>query len=183
METFDHVLNWKFKLGSHQFPGPNGGTCINEAAVVAAGFEYRPVCQVEQMPDCFSRPICRLAMQLNDQTGDRDRQRLLPYVTRLACADAPEIEKQRADYISRQTRVRPMAFNRGLEVLEGALAIGRQADPLGPEEVRTRMDKARAGKGKPAWPEAPASGQDKPLVSNAMSWPTIKEMEPLPSPT
>ncbi len=43
METFDHILNWKLKQGSHTFPGPDGGTCINEAAIVAAGFPYRPV--------------------------------------------------------------------------------------------------------------------------------------------
>ncbi len=183
MDTFDHLRNWRLKAGSHPFPGPDGGTCINEAAVVAAGFEYKRVRAAEDMPECFSRPICRLAMLLNDEATDTERQRLLPYVTRLACADTPEVEKQRADYVGRQTRVRPISFNRGLEVLEGALAIGRQADPLGPEEVRSRMDKARAEKGKPAWPGAPASVQDKPLVSNAMSWLTIKAIEPLPGPT
>jgi hypothetical protein len=59
-------MNWKLKQGSHPFPGKDGGTCINEAAIVAAGFEYRPVHSVHHMPDCFSRPICRLVMQLND---------------------------------------------------------------------------------------------------------------------
>jgi hypothetical protein len=43
MEGFDHILNWTLKMGSHQFPGPDGGTCINEAALVAMGFEYRPI--------------------------------------------------------------------------------------------------------------------------------------------
>ena len=43
MHAFDHVLNWRLKVGSHLFPGPDGGTCINEAALVAAGFEYQPV--------------------------------------------------------------------------------------------------------------------------------------------
>ncbi len=172
---------------------PDGGTCINEAALVAAGFPYKAIRAAEQMPECFSRPICRFAMRLNDLADDEERQRLLPFVTRLACADSPEVEKRRADYINlhadkcslRLHLYGRTAFDsdKGLRVLEGALAIGRQADPLGPEEVRTRMDKARAGKGKPAWPEAPASAQDKPLVSNAMSWPTIKEIEPLPSPT
>jgi len=70
MDDFDHILNWKLKAGSHPFPGKDGGTCINEAAVVAAGFEYRPVRRVEEMPKCFSRPICRLAMQLNDMASD-----------------------------------------------------------------------------------------------------------------
>ena len=62
MGDFDHILNWKLKEGSHPFPGKDGGTCINEAAIVAAGFEYWPVRQVEDMPECFSRPICKLAI-------------------------------------------------------------------------------------------------------------------------
>src|SRR5829696_6376353 len=51
MDGFDHILNWKLKEGSHPFPGKDGGTCINEAALVAAGFEYRPVRRVEDMPE------------------------------------------------------------------------------------------------------------------------------------
>ena len=43
MAQFDHILNWKLKVGSHTFPGKDGGTCINEAAIVAAGFDYQPV--------------------------------------------------------------------------------------------------------------------------------------------
>src|ERR671932_386647 len=102
MEGFDHILNWKLKAGSHLFPGPDGGTCINEAALVAMDFEYRPITSVDQMPNCFSRPICRLAMQLNDGAGNTERQRLLPFVTRLACADTPEIENEREAYIESQ---------------------------------------------------------------------------------
>ncbi len=162
MGTFDHLLNWKLKAGSHRFPGPDGGTCINEAALVAAGFPYKPIRIVEQMPECFSRPICQLAMLLNDLANDEERQRLLPYVTRLACADTPQVEKMREQCITLHMRgcyatcvqygiglplseVMPILFDRGLTILEEALAIGRQADPLGPEEVRVRMDAARSG--------------------------------------
>ena len=70
MDSFGHILNWRLKHGSHTFPGQDGGTCINEAAIVAAGFPYQPVRSVEDMPACFSRPICRLAMRLNDQADD-----------------------------------------------------------------------------------------------------------------
>jgi hypothetical protein len=100
MDSFDHLLNWTLKAGSHPFPGPDGGTCINEAALVAAGFAYKPITHVRQMPRCFSRPICEYAMWLNDQASDEERQRLLPYVTRLACADTPEIEQKRAEYLA-----------------------------------------------------------------------------------
>ncbi len=53
MDSFDHILNWKLQMGSHPFPGQDGGTCINEAAIVAVGFEYQPVKSVEDMPECF----------------------------------------------------------------------------------------------------------------------------------
>src|SRR5215218_6343593 len=138
MDGFDHILNWTLQVGSHPFPGPDGGTCINEAALVAAGFAYQPVKSVEDMPACFSRPICRLAMWLNDEASDEERQRLLPFVTQLACADSPEIERARATYIAWHT-ARWLTLQEGLAVLEGALAIGRQADTLGPETVKTRM--------------------------------------------
>ena len=78
MEDFNHILNWKLKDGSHPVPGRDGGTCVNEAALVAAGFEYRPIRGASDMPECFSRPICNLAMWLNDFATERDRQRLLP---------------------------------------------------------------------------------------------------------
>ena len=90
------------------------------------------------MPPCFSRPICRYAMWLNDRASDAERQRLLPFVTRLACADTLTIECVREIYIASRAR-KHVTFERGLEILEGALAIGRQADALGPETVKSRM--------------------------------------------
>jgi hypothetical protein len=148
MSNFDHILNWKLLRGSHSFPGPDGGTCINEAAVVACGFPYQPVISVYRMPDCFSRPICQLAMLLNDEATDMQRQRLMPFVTRLACADTPEIELKRARYIDTHTGQSGYFgtdphFDIGLRALEGALAIGRQADPLGLDEAARRLNAAR----------------------------------------
>jgi hypothetical protein len=142
MGDFDHILNWNLRQGSHTFPGPDGGTCINEAALVAAGYAYRPIRQVQEMPLCFSRPICRLAMALNDQATDLERQRLLKFVMRLACADTPQVERLRADYITAQSGVFGDNFERGLEILEGALAIGRQADLSG-EDVQSRLEAVR----------------------------------------
>jgi hypothetical protein len=102
----------------------------------------QPVRNVKDMPSCFSRPICQLAMLLNDEARGRDRQRLLPFVTRLACADSDEIEQQRQTYISsRMTRF--MSLERGIEILEGALAIGRQADPIALPDVEKRMSVAK----------------------------------------
>jgi hypothetical protein len=142
MEGFDHILNWRLLRGSHDFPGKDGGTCINEAAVVAAGFEYRAVRTVTDMPSCFSRPICEFAMFLNDQASNKERQRLLPFVMRLTCADSEQIEKKRQTYIS-SNMIRSMSLERGIEVLEGALAIGRQADPVAVPVAEGRMSAAR----------------------------------------
>lgn len=139
MDTFNYILNWKLKRGSHAFPGQDGGTCINEAAIVAAGFPYRPVRSVQDMPDCFSRPICAMAMQLNDEADDGERQLLLPFVTRLACADTLEVEREREAYIAARLRWH-QSFQERLAILEGTLTIGRQVDGLAPEEVRSRMD-------------------------------------------
>ncbi|MGU3665356.1 hypothetical protein ACLBX9_14345 [Methylobacterium sp. A49B] len=149
MDGFDHLLNWKLLRGSHRFPGPDGGTCINEAAIVACGFPYQPVASVSRMPNCFSRPICQLALRLNDEATDADRQRLLPFVTRLACADSRQVELERARFIDRRVgndRMHwdPSSFDRGLAILEGVLAIGRQADPLGMDVAASRLDAARA---------------------------------------
>src|SRR5690349_2945292 len=163
MDGFDHILNWTLQVGSHPFPGPDGGTCINEAAIIAAGFAYQPVRTVEEMPDCFSRPICRLAMQLNDQASDEERQQLLPFVTRLACADTREIEHQRAAYIHARLPY-PFTFQAGLAVLEGALAIGRQADTLGSDAVKARMGAVQSQA--MMAPSAPGS----PLLSKLKSW-------------
>jgi hypothetical protein len=175
MEGFDHLLNWKLKAGSHPFPGKDGGTCINEAALVAAGFDYKPIRAAEEMPECFSRPICRFAMLLNDHASDEDRQRLLPFVTRLACADTPEVERLRAAYINRNMRrdYTHVPFDKGLNVLEGALAIGRQADPFPPDAVKSRMEAVQSRA------TSPTSIPDTPLFAKIKGWFSAKADEPV----
>jgi hypothetical protein len=113
-------------------------------------------------------------MVLNDQTSDEQRQRLLPYVTRLACADTPEIESARAAHIHQHTRGYPygIPMGVGLEILDGALAMGRQADPLGPDEVLTRMDVAKSKVVK-----APPSAPKRSLAATVKSWLARKETE------
>jgi hypothetical protein len=81
-------------------------------------------------------------MRLNDEAGDEERQRLLPFVTRLACADTEWVERERAAYIRSRTR-QEISFEEGLEVLAGALAIGRTADPLDAADVSARMSAAQ----------------------------------------
>jgi hypothetical protein len=163
MEAFDTILNWKLRRGSHPFPGPEGGTCINEAAIVAAGYPYQVVRSVNDMPDCFSRAIYRLAMDLNDFATDKQRQQLLPFVARLACGDTAEVERKREIYIACRLRY-GLPFGEMFKILEGALAIGRQADLLAPKEVRIRLGAVQRSAG------TRMSALGHPLFSKIMGW-------------
>src|SRR5215510_4132703 len=103
---FGRLLNWRILRGSHEFPGPDGGTCVNEAAIVAAGYPYQPVRRIDDCPASFSRPLALYAMCLNEIIlSDALRQELLmPFVTRLAgSADTPEVELARVASIVQQT--------------------------------------------------------------------------------
>ena len=108
---FDRMLNWKLLRGSHEFPGPDGGTCINEAAIVAAGYPYRSVQSIDDCPVSFSRPMALFALCLNDMLDDDLRQELLmPFVMRLGgSADSSEIELKRAELVLRRTAVNVLA--------------------------------------------------------------------------
>ncbi len=108
--------------------------------------------------------------------ADEDRQLLLPYVTRLACADTQEVERRREVYIRARLPTAHLVIGRvnmekGIEVLEGALAIGRQADPLTTETARARLEAVR-GKTLPAGPKP-----NRPLLKKVKSWFTA-ELEP-----
>jgi hypothetical protein len=96
---FEQILNWKLLAGGHKFPGPDGGTCINEAAVVAAGLPYRLIRFACDCPPCFSRTISEYAIRINDAMPDDLRHELLmPFVMRLAgTADTRAVERARAD--------------------------------------------------------------------------------------
>jgi hypothetical protein len=56
----------------------------------------------------------------------------MPFVTRLAFANTAEVEREREGYIASRLKCR-LPFRARLEILSGALAIGRQADRLAAE--------------------------------------------------
>jgi hypothetical protein len=119
-------------------------------------------------------------MWLNDMSSDEERQRLLPYVTRLACADTPEIEKKRAAYIAKHTRSYWYipSIDKALEVLDEALAIGRQADLLPNDEVQVRFEAARAQAPvvvQTAEVEAPEPIPTSSVFTKVKSWFSMKE--------
>ena len=111
--NLDHIINWELKAGSHGFPGPDGGTCINEAAIVAMGFEYKAVGSAQDCPPCFSRPIASFAISINDaMPNDLRNELLMPFVTRLGgTADSLEIENKRLEYMIIQIARRMIALN------------------------------------------------------------------------
>ena len=86
--------------------------------------------------------------------------KLLPYVTRLACADTVEVEREREAYIAMRIRYR-LKLREGLQILEGALAIGRQADGLAPEKVTTRLESVRQSATPPTAASTPAAYSSK----------------------
>ncbi|SFL55106.1 hypothetical protein [Methylobacterium pseudosasicola] len=93
---FQTILNWRLLAGSHPFPGPDGGTCINEAAIVAAGLPYKAIRSSADCPPCFSRPIAAYALGLNDAMPDEARPQLIAFVLRLSgSADRPAVEAAR----------------------------------------------------------------------------------------
>src|SRR5215468_11198829 len=113
---FGRLLNWKILRGSHEFPGPDGGTCVNEAAIVAAGYSYTPVRRIDDCPLSFSRPLALYAMCLNEIVLDDTlrQELLLPFVARLSgAADTPEVDLQRVALILQRTvaEIVPEAFD------------------------------------------------------------------------
>jgi hypothetical protein len=114
LRLFGSMLTWKLRHGSHEFPGPDGGTCINEAAIVAAGFPYHSVQSADDCPPCFSRPVSDYSIALNDLMPMKTRQRLLmPFVLRLAgTADTEAVERLREAFIVSATTktIIPLAF-------------------------------------------------------------------------
>jgi hypothetical protein len=94
-------LIWQLERGRHNFPTHLGGTCLTEAAVIAAGFKYRRISFPSDAPCSFSRALVMYAIGLNDAMPDYVRQRYLtPFVIRLAgTSDTREVESKRADFM------------------------------------------------------------------------------------
>jgi hypothetical protein len=145
LDAFAPILHWRLLKGSHAFPGPDGGTCINEAAIVAAGLPYRTIRATEDCPPCFSQPLAAYALGLNDAMPEAERQGLMAFVLRLSgSADVPEIEAARTQFLAVESvrRILPPLLDRaGLPALaarcetapdaEAALLAARTAEGQG----------------------------------------------------
>ena len=157
MYDFSKILNWKILRGSHGFPGPDGGTCINEAAIVAAGLPYRSVRGVSDLPSCFSPPLAAYALSLNDMVfNSRLRQELLlPFVLRLAgSGDRKSVETERGRLILRLTMTDIVADVLAQEGLAGAAQVCRDLETA--EDTRSFVTWLVApGRAGGAWPPDP----------------------------
>src|SRR5215217_1673239 len=101
MHDLTKFLDFQLAKGGHAEPDGLGNVCATEAAIIAAGLEYRCVGNAYDLPPCFSRVIGEFVIQLNDGMPDDVRQRLLPYVTRLAgTAASPDVEFERGDFLA-----------------------------------------------------------------------------------
>src|SRR5579859_1781834 len=159
MDKFDEILNWELKAGSHTFPGPDGGTCINEAAIVAMGFPYKAIGSASDCPPCFSRVFSSYAIRINDAMPDRLRNKLLmPFVMRLGgTADAPDIENERFDYLRLQNirRVLPIFLRRaGLE--DAALGCEQARTVREARELAALAHQRATSHRRAVWPNYPS---------------------------
>jgi hypothetical protein len=95
----------KLAKGGHKEINADGEVCVNEAAILAAGFEHRKVRQANDCPSCFSRVIAQYAIILNDRMPNNLRNELLtPFILRLAgTADRPAVELARLTFIVLQS--------------------------------------------------------------------------------
>lgn len=147
MKALEGWLDWQLKHGSHDFPGPDGGTCVNEAAIVAAGFAYREVTGIRDLPESFCPVISQFALTMNDAMPEGESlNRLRPFAARLSgSSDDRKTAGERARYLALQAarKFAPVA----LDTLDPDAAQRLRA-ASGPEEALAELESLM----KRAWP-------------------------------
>ncbi len=89
--NFPNFNDYQIKLSKGSHKTPQDGMCIMECAAYISGERHTA------MPNCSSRLIANLAMDTNDNATDEDRNKLIPFVLRIAGSKGtPEMEKLRA---------------------------------------------------------------------------------------
>jgi hypothetical protein len=107
----DSYRDPEFPLATDAHENPEDGRCVLEWALAVGGFPHVAVTDSDELPLCFSRPLCGFALALNDGMPDELRSKLLgPFVRRLAeTARLPEVEVERRVYIVREVDRRIMS--------------------------------------------------------------------------
>lgn len=125
------MLNWKLLSGSHKFPGPDGGTCINEAAIVAAGFEYKRVVSPHDLPECFCKTLGGLLIRLNDSLDNKNRQKLIKYIPILPGSKVFfAISHTYTMEINRMVKTKAIEFLRNLDIMDEDFSNIPSCSPL-----------------------------------------------------
>ena len=123
----------KLYRGSHS---PDGHMCLMEAVAYVAGEDWT------DSPECTSPVLAAYGRVLNDEMNDDERQRLIPYITRLIGTRASlEVDLRRA-FVLADAAVRvlvPMAlrgatesavWGKALEAFSSAIDIREEAKLL-----------------------------------------------------
>ena len=117
------LLNWKLLKGSHKWPGAEGGSCINEVAIVVAGFPYQAVAKPADLPRSFSKELGTLLLYLNDALCEERRQKLKRFVLRLpGSKDTVSVEMERCQFL--RDACRPLLPLLIQDSLAGSLRTG-----------------------------------------------------------
>ena len=90
----------------------------------------------------------------------------------MSFACVAQVECEREAYIRSRVPVGGVTMKKGIEILEGALAIGRQAEPLAPDIAQARMEAVR-GRALIATPMP-----DRPVLGKVKAWLTAKILAP-----
>ena len=87
-------------LGAGPHPKNSGGACVMEYVSVITGSEWT------DFPACTNRIIARVAQSVNDYASDDERQKLVPFISRLAAAggSSPEFEQAALLFLSDRNR-------------------------------------------------------------------------------
>src|SRR5262245_46770048 len=100
IERLHSLLSWKLLAGWHKFPGPDGGTCLVEAAIVVAGLPYRRVQKIRDIPsDNISWVLAYFLLQIKDAVAGEPAPRPVPFLPELAGRAAGPAEGQRIEYL------------------------------------------------------------------------------------
>lgn len=142
---------WKLIAGPCDDPSERRQACIIETSLFMAGFPHQMVWLVDDLPECFSRPLAHCALWMNDNMPDDIRQELMKFVMRLpgsADDDAVEfgrnaaiqwrlaerigLERWEYAYVkyAEAASYQPELWRDAIKIFESVLATGKQAVPL-----------------------------------------------------
>ena len=179
----------KLLPGRDEWPSTTyGGGFIAEAAMVAAGFEYKVVRSATDCPPGFSPVVAASLIHVDDGLADAlqseglsqvERQKFARFVLRLSeSADTAEVERQRLEYITTETvrRIVSSALRaeklfdwearcRAVANFDEAIRLATKVAETGGGECSARAAEGAAGVGE-AWEEGP--GAD--ACADAVAW-------------